>query len=115
MAYADPAEYADYQKRYRERNRDKAQLYMRERVSLGRAILDSEYARGCVDCGEKDFDVLEFDHVRGEKSGTVAQFMRSGPSRLYAEIDKCEVRCANCHRKVTATRRRAHQIDKEPS
>lgn len=60
----------------------------------------------CVDCGETDAIVLEFDHVRGKKQGNIADMVRRGMSRkrIEAEIAKCEVRCANCHRRVTAKR-----------
>jgi hypothetical protein len=60
-------------------------------------------AHPCVDCGESDPTVLEFDHVRGTKSDdvTVLAALPVGPVRLRAEIDKCEVRCVNCHRRRT--------------
>jgi len=54
----------------------------------------------CVDCGETNPVVLEFDHVRGQKRKAVGDFARAGYSieTISAEIEKCEVRCANCHR-----------------
>ncbi len=56
----------------------------------------------CVDCGEKDPIVLEFDHT-GEKLFTIS---RAGRNKklvdVQKEIEKCEVRCANCHRRKTA-------------
>ena len=57
----------------------------------------------CVDCGVGDLVVLEFDHVRGEKRGNVTELARDGCSlaRLKAEIVKCDVRCASCHRRRT--------------
>jgi hypothetical protein len=57
----------------------------------------------CMDCGEADMCVLDFDHV-GEKSGMVMRLARNEISlaRLSAEIGRCEVRCANCHRRRTA-------------
>lgn len=60
----------------------------------------------CVDCGESDPIVLEFDHVRGVKVRAVADMVRGKVSlkSLEAEIAKCEVRCANCHRRITAKR-----------
>lgn len=60
----------------------------------------------CVDCGNDDPLVLEFDHVRGEKVRSVSIWMSGGYSlqTLVKEIEKCEVRCANCHRRVTAQR-----------
>ena len=57
----------------------------------------------CVDCTEPDDCVLEFDHVTGEKSGNISRMVRTGTSTetLLVEIAKCEVRCANCHRRKT--------------
>jgi len=58
----------------------------------------------CVDCGENDPIVLEFDHlVRSEKKYTISSMMRDFTwTQILVEIDKCEVRCANCHRRRTA-------------
>ena len=59
----------------------------------------------CVDCGEPDPAVLEFDHVdRALKRQTVGFLARSGYAwrTVEAELAKCEVRCANCHRRRTA-------------
>jgi len=64
-----------------------------------------EYLRQhpCVDCGEDDVVVLEFDHKR-DKIETVSTLSREGYSldKLKAEIAKCDVVCANCHRRRTA-------------
>jgi hypothetical protein len=61
----------------------------------------------CVDCGETDPVVLEFDHVTGVKRECVSVMVLSGFGlrSIQAEIAKCEVRCANCHRRVTHQRR----------
>jgi len=61
----------------------------------------------CVDCGETDPVVLQFDHVRGDKSFAVSQMLGPGFSvrRIEIEIAKCEVRCANCHARRTAIQR----------
>ena len=57
----------------------------------------------CVDCGEADPVCLEFDHVRGDKLDEVCRMMGHCPWRVIAaEIEKCDVRCANCHRRKTA-------------
>ena len=59
----------------------------------------------CVDCGESDITVLEFDH-KGEvqKLMAVSSMIRAqySISKIRSEIEKCEVRCANCHRRKTA-------------
>ena len=57
----------------------------------------------CVDCGERDPLVLEFDHVRGIKKYTISQLVMSGYGlkTIQAEISKCQVRCRNCHVRKT--------------
>jgi hypothetical protein len=76
-------------------------------LALERTTYLIEYFRThpCVDCGEADAVVLEFDHLR-DKSFDVAQSLpyRSWQS-ILDEIAKCEVVCANCHRRRTARRR----------
>jgi hypothetical protein len=58
----------------------------------------------CVLCGEADPVVLDFDHLR-DKVWEVTNLARHGGwSRLLAEIEKCRVLCANCHRRQTAQR-----------
>jgi hypothetical protein len=61
----------------------------------------------CADCGEDDVRVLEFDHRPGElKSDDVATLLNNGFAwrNVIAEINKCDVCCANCHRIRTCTR-----------
>lgn len=74
-----------------------------------RFVRDYLVAHPCVDCGESDWVVLDFDHVRGSKRRNVSDLAWGGASiqTLEAEIDKCEVRCANCHRRVTWRRKQA--------
>jgi hypothetical protein len=59
----------------------------------------------CITCGEGDPIVLEFDHRDGViKTETVGNLMIRGNSiaLIEAEIAKCDVLCANCHRRRTA-------------
>lgn len=56
----------------------------------------------CVDCDESDVVVLEFDH-RGDKHDSVSMLVRAGNlQKVQTEVTKCDVRCANCHRRKTA-------------
>jgi len=57
----------------------------------------------CVDCGETDPVVLEFDH-RGDKERLIGRSVALGCSieTISKEVEKCDVRCANCHRRKTA-------------
>lgn len=79
-------------------NRDKHIARNRE------LLLEHLLRHPCVDCGERDLEVLEFDHVRGKKIGSVAK-LAGRPvrlKRLSRELAKCEVRCVNCHRRRSA-------------
>jgi hypothetical protein len=70
-----------------------------------RALVDEYLAsHPCVDCGESDIAILEFDHRDpAEKRMSVAALaLNAGWATVSAEIEKCDVRCANCHRQRTA-------------
>ena len=64
-----------------------------------------EYKRdsdGCCRCGETDPACLDFHHRDDtEKVMTVSKMITHGfsKSKLRAEMEKCDILCANCHRK----------------
>ena len=58
----------------------------------------------CIDCGEIDPIVLEFDHRDDvNKFKGVGAMVCDGYSwtKVKEEIDKCDVRCLHCHRRRT--------------
>jgi hypothetical protein len=61
----------------------------------------------CVDCGEGDPIVLEFDHLRDKSFSIGGELSRRTWESIMAEVKKGEVVCANCHRRRTAQRRGA--------
>lgn len=96
----------DYQKNHYKENKtkyiDKAREYEK---SVRRDMLDMLSNSKCIDCGNNDIRVLEFDHVADNKAGDVSMFAsRSNRRAMLEEISKCEVVCANCHRIRTHTR-----------
>lgn len=76
------------------------------RKALMRDMVVEAMRNGCVDCGNRDIRVLEFDHVRGVKVSGIGAMIRMGrgAGAVRAEIDKCEVRCRNCHALATLDR-----------
>lgn len=57
----------------------------------------------CIDCGEKDILVLEFDHLGNKKFNISSMYKnRYSINAVRKELEKCVVRCANCHRRKTA-------------
>ncbi len=90
------------------RNSDthKANVYQnRTRTSNGVREFLYEFlsTHPCVICGETDIRVLEFDHVRGQKRAAIGTLLKNGFSIavIQEEIDKCDVVCANCHKRKT--------------
>jgi hypothetical protein len=57
----------------------------------------------CVDCGENDPIVLQFDHDNpAEKDINISNMRFHTIKRIQEEINKCTIRCANCHARRTA-------------
>lgn len=62
---------------------------------------------GCVSCGENTLCVLDFHHLHGNSKGReggmpVSRAANVSIRKFRAELAKCVVLCANCHRKVHA-------------
>lgn len=81
----------------------------KKRVMLQNKELALSYLKThpCVDCGIDDPVLLTFDHFRGNKRDGVARMINAGLSwnTILSEIEKCEVRCFNCHTLKTARER----------
>jgi hypothetical protein len=54
---------------------------------------------GCAYCNEKEDCCLDFHHLR-DKQGHVTSMIGKSVGQICAEIAKCIVVCANCHRKI---------------
>ena len=80
------------------RNRRQAYLYLKQHP--------------CVDCGIKNPLVLTFDHVKGTKKHAIARMIDSCVSwnTILDEIEKCVVRCFNCHMIKTSQERGWHKL-----
>lgn len=76
---------------------------MRIRSEVRSFVVEYLSKHPCIDCGEKDIVVLEFDHKQ-DKIEAISRMTRGFYSldTIVNEIKKCEVRCANCHRRKTA-------------
>ncbi len=114
MPYANTEKNKEYQRvwvaKKRARRVDmraRENAYKTQHRNRARALIHEEKQRqGCVDCGEADPIVLDFDHKPGEiKFRSVANLVNHSRAVLMAEMKKCDVRCANCHRRVTYKRR----------
>lgn len=83
---------AQYKQKVRKETRIKSMIYLAE--------------KGCENCDERDPRKLEYDHKEpDDKSVTISRLIINGYSWsapvLRAEIRKCRILCANCHRQHT--------------
>jgi hypothetical protein len=101
------AYHKDYHKSYYERNKEGYTVRKKAALARNKALTDSiKSTTPCTDCGiSYPPFVMDFDHIR-DKDRDVSLLVQAPASlkRLQAEIDKCEVVCANCHRMRTFTR-----------
>ncbi|MBL5840876.1 hypothetical protein I4U30_21560 [Enterobacter asburiae] len=76
-----------------------------ERIRTFHRLLMRRYKRmkGCLLCNEKEPVALDLHHLDPEqKDMSPAEMVSFNSERFKAEIRKCVVLCANCHRKVHA-------------
>lgn len=82
----------------------------RKRGAKWRLAQIIKLAEGCVDCGYNEYAVaLQFDHVSGIKKDSVSNLIRSDYAwkTIKKEMEKCVVRCSNCHAVITSRRKNA--------
>ena len=112
MAYKNKKDQAAASKRHYEANKEKIKARTRVR-NKSQKKKNKNFVRWvksrscCVDRGGGRTINIDFDHVVGEKIMNISDMSRTSYSRekIMEEMDKCEVRCSNCHRIATAKRR----------
>jgi hypothetical protein len=95
--YSDP-----WYKRNKEKQKEYRKIYKQRSCSF---VLEYLQAHPCMDCGEADVVVLEFDHrdpsTKMYNIGTMLDRCFKS-EKILEEISKCDVVCANCHKRRTA-------------
>ena len=83
-----------------ERNRERQLALVRQRYQEAKSYMDAiKVEHGCIDCGyNQNAAALTFDHVDPyAKTRAVGMMKTYSRTRIDAEIEKCVVRCSNCH------------------
>lgn len=92
---------ADQRWHYKHRNWN-AERSLQRRKELRRWVREQKEATGCQHCGITDPRVLVFHHRdSAEKKLALVDMVTYGygKDRLRTEMEKCDVLCANCHRR----------------
>lgn len=94
----------NYQREYYKKNKEKvATSSKRQSKEKLEYIKSIKKDLQCCVCGESSIEVLDFHHRNAlEKDYTISTMAhrRFSKKRILEEINKCDVYCANCHRKL---------------
>jgi len=91
-----------YDAAYYQANKEKQLLRNNaNRKKYRKKVAEYKLSHGCSCCDENNPCCLDFHHPNKDKDKDVANLLYS-PIRLWKEIKKCVVVCANCHRKIHA-------------
>ena len=108
MSYKDPENRKAFaRKNYRENKQYYVDKAARLRKELHQLVADLKTDVPCADCKiVYPHYVMQFDHLPGaEKISDICKLISKGSKKkILAEIDKCEIVCANCHFIRTWTR-----------
>lgn len=80
-------------------------LHQRTRVVENRLRAIDHLGGCCVDCGNEDARVLQFDHLR-DKTCNISKLLQQSWLHVLEELLKCDLVCSNCH--TIRTRDRQH-------
>jgi len=89
---------------FRERHKKLVKQTRQRQREAARKVVALAKSYGCSVCSEREPACLDFHHVTGSKEFSLGDVMRGrySVSRIEAELAKCIVVCANCHRKIHA-------------
>ena len=96
---------SSYQKKWYARNKVTTLLRAKKnnlvyKARNRQAIITYFQDKSCVDCGVTDYRVFQFDHkddVVKVKDVSLLIAQSYSLKTVFSEIDKCYIRCANCH------------------
>ena len=105
---------ATWRKNHPDRYLATAKRAREKRTGWFKTLIRDLKAKACLDCGQFfPFYVMEFDHTRGEKLFNIsAGTAMRGKTILLTELAKCDVICANDHRRRTYERKQQYRRKK---
>ena len=104
MGYKDKNKQKEYQQKHHKRTKKKKRKQQNQlKDKRQHFVLEEMQRRGgkCAKCGFSDIRALDWHHLDPtEKVDSISNLERNrvNMDKLQAELDKCELICANCHR-----------------
>ena len=104
MGYKDKNKQKEYQRKHHQRTKKKKRKQQNQlKDKRQHLVLEEMQRRGgkCAKCGFSDIRALDWHHLDpNDKVNSISEMVRDRVSmdKLQAELDKCELICANCHR-----------------
>lgn len=113
MPYTNPEDQKAAARRWYQDNKEitkqRAKVFTKKaRVRNAKFLKEYKEVHPCVDCGEKDWFILEFDHPNDNKRANVSDMRGLSITTIKDEIAKCDVVCPNCHKRRTYSRNGTH-------
>lgn len=102
MPFKDPEKRREYKRKWYAENKNSERNFIKIRKNKIRAWFKGYKKKlSCSICGESHPAIIDFHH-NGKKENPVAQMVHWGHSinNIIKEIEKCQILCANCHRKL---------------
>ena len=105
MPLKDPGKAKEYHRKYhkewyQKNKKEQIAKQKKRKQDRFRWIWEYKAKRGCFECDQKHAAALDFHHVNpSEKDGNIHRYVSGGQfKKVWSEIQKCIVLCANCHR-----------------
>jgi hypothetical protein len=103
MPYKDPEKRRECRRKWYANNKSSEKEHVKKRKREIKQWFQ-KYKSGlkCKACGENHPAIIDFHHTGEEKEHGISKMVAEGYSieRITEELNKCEILCSNCHRKV---------------
>lgn len=103
MPFKDPQKRKEYRRKWYILHASSEKSHVRRRkLSIRRWFEGYKSGLKCSICSENHPATIDFHHHSGKKDFAVGYMTLNGYSieRIKKELEKCQILCANCHRKL---------------
>jgi len=103
MPYKDIEKRRACRRRWYAENKESEKTHIKRRkLEIRKWFWEYKARLKCIKCGEDHVSTIDFHHQIGKKEQAISKMVTDGYSigKILTELEKCEVLCANCHRKI---------------